>query len=171
MNFCEFDKYATSSYCAIHNENENKNLGDITKVDETKLEPFNMICGGSPCQDFSVAGKQKGSVWTCKDCGHEYNPLTVHWSKRDKCPCCGSNNIEEDSYDGSPCIWIEWIYESNDEIFYLMLVKKHLERFFTNVDYYLSLPYIPNARMDRVKNDDEVFTLKYFCDFINWLGF
>lgn len=95
MNFCEFDKYATSSYCAIHNENENKNLGDITKVDETKLESFNMICGGSPCQDFSVAGKQKGSVWTCKDCGHEYNPLTVHWSERDKCPCCGSNNIEK----------------------------------------------------------------------------
>lgn len=95
MNFCEFDKYATSSYCAIHNENESKNLGDITKVDETKLEAFNMICGGSPCQDFSVAGKQKGSVWTCKDCGHEYNPLTVHWSERDKCPCCGSNNIEK----------------------------------------------------------------------------
>lgn len=95
MNFCEFDKYATSSYCAIHNENESKNLGDITKVDETKLEPFNMICGGSPCQDFSVAGKQKGSVWTCKDCGHEYNPLTVHWSERNKCPCCGSNNIEK----------------------------------------------------------------------------
>ena len=95
VNFCEFDKYATSSYCAIHNKNESKNLGDITKVDETKLEPFNMICGGSPCQDFSVAGKQKGSVWTCKDCGHQYNPLTVHWSERDKCPCCGSNNIEK----------------------------------------------------------------------------
>lgn len=95
VNFCEFDKYATSSYCAIHNEDGSKNLGDITKVDETKLEPFNMICGGSPCQDFSVAGKQKGSVWTCKNCGHEYNPLTVHWSERDKCPCCGSNNIEK----------------------------------------------------------------------------
>lgn len=54
-----------------------------------------MICGDSPCQDFSVAGKQKGSVWTCKDCGHEYNPLTVHWSERDKCPECGSNNIEK----------------------------------------------------------------------------
>ena len=47
------------------------------------------------CQDFSVAGKQKGSVWACKDCGHEYNPLTVHWSERDKCPECGSNNIEK----------------------------------------------------------------------------
>ena len=95
VNFCEFDKYATQSYCAIHNVDESLNLGDITKVDETKLEPFNMICGGSPCQDFSVAGKQKGSVWTCKDCGHEYNPLTVHWSERDKCPNCHSENIEK----------------------------------------------------------------------------
>lgn len=95
VNFCEFDKYATKSYCAIHNVDESLNLGDITKVDETKLKPFNMICGGSPCQDFSVAGKQKGSVWTCKDCGHEYNPLTVHWSHRDKCPQCNSSNIEK----------------------------------------------------------------------------
>lgn len=95
VNFCEFDKYATKSYCAIHEVDESLNLGDITKVDETKLEDFNMICGGSPCQDFSVAGKQKGSVWTCNGCGHEYNHLTVHWSQRDKCPNCGSNNIEK----------------------------------------------------------------------------
>ena len=47
------------------------------------------------CQDFSVAGKQKGSVWTCGDCGKEYNPLTVHWSKRDTCPTCGSHNIKK----------------------------------------------------------------------------
>lgn len=95
VNFCEFDKYAIKSYCAIHGVDESLNLGDITKVDETKLEDFNMICGGSPCQDFSVAGKQKGSVWTCNGCGHEYNPLTVHWSQRDQCPNCGSNNIEK----------------------------------------------------------------------------
>lgn len=95
VNFCEFDPYAIKSYCAIHNVDKGLNLGDITLIDETKLEPFNMICGGSPCQDFSVAGEQKGSVWTCKDCGHEYNPLTVHWSKRDKCPCCDSENIEK----------------------------------------------------------------------------
>lgn len=95
VNFCEFDKYAIKSYCAIHKVSEKLNLGDITKVNENNLSEFNMICGGSPCQDFSVAGKQKGSVWTCKDCGHEYNPLTVHWSERDKCPECGSNNIEK----------------------------------------------------------------------------
>lgn len=46
------------------------------------------------CQDFSVAGKQKGAMWTCKECGHEYNPLTVHWSKRETCPKCGSSSLE-----------------------------------------------------------------------------
>lgn len=49
VNFCEFDKYAEKSYCAIHNVDSSKNLGDITKVDEENLSPFNMICGGSPC--------------------------------------------------------------------------------------------------------------------------
>lgn len=95
VNFCEFDKFAIKSYCAVHNVDESLNLGDITKVDETQLKPFNMICGGSPCQDFSIAGKGKGSVWTCKQCGHAYNPLTVHWCERDKCPECGSRDIEK----------------------------------------------------------------------------
>lgn len=71
------------------------NLGDITKVDETKIADFNMICGGSPCQDFSVAGKQAGAEWKCKECGHKYNPLTVHWSNRKKCPECESNEIDK----------------------------------------------------------------------------
>lgn len=95
VNFCEFDKYATKSYCAVHNVNESLNLGDITKVDETQLDDFTMMCGGSPCQDFSVAGKQAGAEWTCADCGHKYNPLEAHWSTRDKCPICGSQNIEK----------------------------------------------------------------------------
>lgn len=60
VNFCEFDKYATKSYCAIHDVDESLNLGDITKVDETKLADFNMMTWGFPCTDISVAGKQKG---------------------------------------------------------------------------------------------------------------
>ena len=60
VNFCEFDKYATKSYCAIHGVDEGLNLGDITKVDETKIEDFNMMTWGFPCTDISVAGKQKG---------------------------------------------------------------------------------------------------------------
>ena len=95
VNFCEFDSYAAQSYCAIHNVDQSINLGDITKVDETSISDFTMICGGSPCQDFSIAGEQKGSVWTCCDCKHEYNPLMVHWSKRAECPICGSSNIDK----------------------------------------------------------------------------
>ena len=37
VNFCEFDKYAVKSYCAIHNVDEGLNLGDITKVDIESL--------------------------------------------------------------------------------------------------------------------------------------
>ena len=37
-----------------------KHLGDITKIDGTAIEPVDIICGGSPCQDLSVAGKQAG---------------------------------------------------------------------------------------------------------------
>ena len=67
---------------------------------------------------------------------------------------------------------IDWKYENDNEIFYLMLIKKHLEKYFpSDANIELFLPYVPNARMDRTKNADEVFTLKYFCDFINSLGF
>lgn len=37
-----------------------KHLGDITKIDGSKIEPVNCITFGSPCQDLSVAGKRKG---------------------------------------------------------------------------------------------------------------
>ena len=61
IGFSEIDKYAIKSYCAMHNESEEKNLGDITKIDISKLpKDIDMITHGSPCQDFSIAGKQAG---------------------------------------------------------------------------------------------------------------
>lgn len=36
------------------------NLGDITKVDWNEVERTDVVCGGFPCQDISVAGKGKG---------------------------------------------------------------------------------------------------------------
>ncbi len=35
-------------------------VGDITKLDGAKLPPVDIICGGSPCQDVSIAGARKG---------------------------------------------------------------------------------------------------------------
>lgn len=62
MNFCEFDKYAAQAYCSIHDVEESLNLGDITQVDETKLNDFTMMTWGFPCTDISLAGKQKGFI-------------------------------------------------------------------------------------------------------------
>lgn len=36
------------------------NLGDITKIDWADVEPVDIICGGSPCQDLSSAGRRAG---------------------------------------------------------------------------------------------------------------
>jgi len=37
-----------------------KHLGDITKINGASVPPVNVVIGGSPCQDLSVAGAQKG---------------------------------------------------------------------------------------------------------------
>lgn len=36
------------------------NHGDITKIDFTQVEPVDILCGGFPCQDLSLAGKRAG---------------------------------------------------------------------------------------------------------------
>jgi len=37
-----------------------KQLGDITKINGAEIEPVDIVTGGSPCQDLSVAGKRAG---------------------------------------------------------------------------------------------------------------
>ena len=59
----------------------------------------------SNCQDFSVAGNKNGSVWKCDDCGEKYNPLQVHWSKRDCCPNCNSINLNK----SRSSLLVEWL--------------------------------------------------------------
>ena len=61
VNYCEIDKYASKSYSAIHGVPESKNLWDITKVDAFNLpKDIDLLTYGFPCQDISLAGKQKG---------------------------------------------------------------------------------------------------------------
>ena len=37
-----------------------RHLGDVSKLNGADIEPVDIICGGSPCQDLSVAGKRCG---------------------------------------------------------------------------------------------------------------
>lgn len=61
VGFSEIDKYAVKSYSAIHNESMDKCLGDITKIDIDSLpNDIDLLTHGSPCTNFSLAGKQAG---------------------------------------------------------------------------------------------------------------
>ena len=68
-------------------------------------------------------------------------------------------------------IEIEWLYENEEELIALYFLNKHIREHGFVESIILKMPYIPNARMDRVKNDDEIFTLKYFAEFINSMEF
>ena len=65
---------------------------------------------------------------------------------------------------------ITWLYENNEELLALYFLTKHLQTKGIK-DISLKLPYTPNARQDRVKKDEDIFTLKYFAEIINSLGF
>lgn len=81
----------------------------------------------------------------------------------------GTLNIKD--HLATPCndIWITWHYENDAEMFAIMCLTRHYQNI--NFDVYLVMPYIPNARMDRVQNPEDIFTLKYFAEFINSLNF
>lgn len=66
---------------------------------------------------------------------------------------------------------ITWKYDSDDECIAVWNIVHHIRSHIQNAKIKLILPYIPNARMDRVKNADEIFTLKWFAEFINALNF
>lgn len=65
---------------------------------------------------------------------------------------------------------IKWNYENNEELLSLYFITKHCkEAGYQNL--VLDMPYIPNARQDRVQKEEDVFTLKYFAELINSLEF
>ena len=90
LGFSEIDKFAIKSYCKVHNVDESLNLGDITKIDINTLPTdIDLITHGSPCQDFSVAGKglggDKGSntrsslMWNTVDIVKHCKPKYILW--------------------------------------------------------------------------------------------
>ena len=63
IGFCEIDKFARASYKAIHDTEGEIELHDITTVTDEEIRNIghvDVICGGFPCQSFSIAGSRRG---------------------------------------------------------------------------------------------------------------
>lgn len=58
IGFSEIDKYANQ--VLRYRFPKVKNYGDITTIRTKDLPDFDLLTGGSPCQDLSIAGKRRG---------------------------------------------------------------------------------------------------------------
>lgn len=72
-------------------------------------------------------------------------------------------------------IYITWKYDNDAELVALQYIVSHIRENYSVIDkIFLVMPYIPNARMDRVDPNckaEQVFTLKYFANIINSMNF
>ena len=66
---------------------------------------------------------------------------------------------------------IRWDYEDDSELFALQCIVDTIREFVPDIKISLYMPYIPNARMDRVELLSEFFTLKTFAKIINSMNF
>ena len=58
---CDIDKFARQSYLANHEIDETKFYRDVTELDARPYAgQIDILIGGSPCQDFSIAGQRAG---------------------------------------------------------------------------------------------------------------
>ncbi|WP_418369414.1 DNA cytosine methyltransferase [Veillonella parvula] len=60
VGWCEFDKFAQASYRAMYDTTNLWFGNDVTKVRGWELPKADLWTFGFPCQDVSIAGKQKG---------------------------------------------------------------------------------------------------------------
>ncbi len=58
VGHCEIDKITAETYKRFHNDD--RNFGDLTKVNICDLPNFNFMIAGFPCQTFSIVGKRAG---------------------------------------------------------------------------------------------------------------
>lgn len=96
IGFSEIDKHAVQAYCKLLNVTNSQNFGDIKNITKNNVTvKIDLLVGGTPCTDFSSAGKQAGCAFTCTSCNHSYNPLLYSRRNRNNCPLCGKRITSE----------------------------------------------------------------------------
>lgn len=81
------------------------------------------------------------------------------------------NSIRNYERDVTGTCMIQWLFDNMGELFEVIAINDWLRSNPNVTSIKLIMPYIPNARMDRVKSPKDVFTLKTFCNLINGCKF
>lgn len=60
VGYCEIDEYARRAYEALYDTKGEMCFEDARTINPDMLPDVDVICGGFPCQSFSIAGKRRG---------------------------------------------------------------------------------------------------------------
>lgn len=90
VGYCEIEDKRNKAYQLLHKVTQDKNHGDVTTLDTSEIEDFDLLTYSPPCVSFSVAGKQEGM----KDVRGTlfYNALKVIQDKHPK--YCVMENVD-----------------------------------------------------------------------------
>lgn len=94
----DFDKYAVESYRT--NVGEHVQRADIKELHQADIPQADVWAFGFPCQDLSVAGKQRGMILKCEKCGDEIEIKPEEYTGKAVCPKCGNDNLKAASRSG-----------------------------------------------------------------------
>lgn len=94
----DFDKYAVQSY--RENVGDHVRQQDIKEMKYEDVPKADVWAFGFPCQDLSVAGKQRGMVLKCEDCGEDLEINPEEYQNKAVCPHCGGDNFKASSRSG-----------------------------------------------------------------------
>lgn len=94
----DFDKFAVETY--RENVGDHVQKADIKELHQADIPQADVWAFGFPCVDLSVAGKQKGMILKCQDCGEvlEINP--EGYTGENTCPKCGGKDLRAESRSG-----------------------------------------------------------------------
>ena len=94
----DFDKFAVETY--RENVGGHVQKADIKELHQADIPQADVWAFGFPCQDLSVAGKQKGMILKCQDCGEvvEINP--EEYTGENTCPKCSGKDLMAESRSG-----------------------------------------------------------------------